>query len=97
MLKGLRVDSFQPKALEENLDRPVCVCVTSGSTGTPKGALFTNKELLAIQKMDTEGVWGSGGHLVPCTAFAHVGSMPNLPWQLSKGVTLHTLDRWKAL
>ena len=96
LLTGLRVDSFQPKELEENLDRPVCVCFTSGSTGTPKGALFTNKELLAIQKMDTEGVWGSGGHLVLSTAFAHVGSMTKLPWQLSKGVTLHTLDRWKA-
>lgn len=96
LLAGLRSDSFQPKKLEENLDRPVCICFTSGSTGIPKGALFTNKELLAIQKMDTEGVWGSGGHLVPSTAFAHVGSMTKLPWQLSKGVTLHVLDRWKA-
>ena len=96
LLTGLRIDSFSQKKLEENLDRPVCVCFTSGSTGTPKGALFTNKELLAIQKMDTEGVWGSGGHLVPSTAFAHVGSMTKLPWQLSKGVTLHILDRWKA-
>ncbi len=96
LLAGLRSDSFQPKKLEENLDRAVCICFTSGSTGIPKGALFTNKELLAIQKMDTEGVWGSGGHLVPSTAFAHVGSMTKLPWQLSKGVTLHVLDRWKA-
>jgi len=92
----LRVNSFQPKKLKENLDRPVCVCFTSGSTGTPKGALFTNKELIAIQKMDTEGVWGTGGHLIPSTAFAHVGSMTKLPWQLSLGVTLHVLDRWKA-
>jgi Acyl-CoA synthetases (AMP-forming)/AMP-acid ligases II len=46
--------------------------------------------------MDTEGVWGTGGHLVPSTAFAHVGSMTKLPWQLSKGLTLHILDRWKA-
>ena len=96
LLIELRSDTFQPKKLEENLNRPVCVCFTSGSTGTPKGALFTNKELLAIQKMDTEGVWGSGGHLIPSTAFAHVGSMTKLPWQLSKGVTLHVLDRWKA-
>ena len=96
LLTGLRIDSFSPKKLAENLDRPVCVCFTSGSTGIPKGALFTNKELLAIQEMDTEGVWGSGGHLVPSTAFAHVGSMTKLPWQLSKGVTLHILDRWNA-
>jgi acyl-CoA synthetase (AMP-forming)/AMP-acid ligase II len=96
LLTELRLNSFQPKKLNDNLDRPVCVCFTSGSTGTPKGALFTNKQLLAIQKMDTEGVWGSGGHLVPSTAFAHVGSMTKLPWQLSQGVTLHILDRWKA-
>ena len=96
LLLDLRSDSFQPKELEENFDRAICVCFTSGSTGIPKGALFTNKELLAIQKMDTEGVWGTGGHLVPSTAFAHVGSMTKLPWQLSKGLTLHILDRWKA-
>ena len=96
LLIDLRSDSFQPRKLEENPDRAVCVCFTSGSTGTPKGALFTNKELFAIQKMDTEGVWGTGGHLVPSTAFAHVGSMTKLPWQLSKGLTLHVLDRWKA-
>ena len=96
LLSGFLDNSFSPEKLVENLDRPVCVCFTSGSTGTPKGALFTNKELLAIQKMDTEGVWGSGGHIVPSTAFAHVGSMTKLPWQLSKGVTLHILDRWNA-
>ena len=96
LLAELRSDSFQPKKLEKNPNRPVCVCFTSGSTGTPKGAMFTNKELLAIQEIDTQGVWGSGGHLVPSTAFAHVGSMTKLPWQLSKGVTLHVLERWKA-
>ena len=96
LLTGLRIDSFSQEKLEKNPDRPVCVCFTSGSTGAAKGALFTNKELLAIQKMDTEGVWGSGGHLVPSTAFAHVGSMTKLPWQLSKGVTHHILDRLKA-
>ena len=96
ILQELRLKAFQSERLERNSGRPVCVCFTSGSTGTPKGALFTNKQLLAIEKMDTSSAWGSGGHLVPSTAFAHVGSMTKLPWQLSQGVTLHILDRWKA-
>ena len=96
LLSMMRVRSFKPEVLREDPNRPVCVCFTSGSTGTPKGALFTNNQLAAIQRMDTAGVWGTDGHIVPSTAFAHVGSMTKLPWQLSLGITLHILERWNA-
>ena len=71
LLSMMRVRSFKPEVLREDPNRPVCVCFTSGSTGTPKGALFTNNQLAAIQRMDTAGVWGTDGHIVPSTAFAH--------------------------
>jgi len=80
--------------LADDPGRAVCICFTSGSTGDPRGAWFTNRQLAAIAEMDTGGAWGSGGNLVAGTAFAHVGVMTKLPWQLASGATIHLMDRW---
>jgi acyl-CoA synthetase (AMP-forming)/AMP-acid ligase II len=77
-------------------DRPTCICFTSGSTGDPRGAWFTDRQLAAIHQLDTGGAWGSGGHMVSGTAFAHVGVMTKLGWQLASGATIHVMDRWTA-
>ena len=96
MLDALRVTHYSVPNLAEDPERAVCICFTSGSTGDPRGAWFTNRQLAAIAEMDTGGAWGSGGQLVAGTAFAHVGVMTKLPWQLASGATIHVMDRWDA-
>jgi acyl-CoA synthetase (AMP-forming)/AMP-acid ligase II len=96
MLDALRVAHHSVPNLAEDPGRAVCICFTSGSTGDPRGAWFTNRQLAAIAEMDTGGAWGSGGQLVAGTAFAHVGVMTKLPWQLASGATIHVMDRWDA-
>lgn len=78
-------------------DRPVAVVFTSGTTGLPKGAVFTDRQLVAVTRYDTGGMWGSAP--VPqygSTQFAHVGFTTKLPWYLRLGTTTHLLDRWRA-
>lgn len=96
LLAGLRRPGAAPPPVGADPDRPTCICFTSGSTGDPKGAWFTDRQLVAIHQLDTGGAWGSGGHMVSGTAFAHVGVMTKLPWQLAAGATVHVLDRWSA-
>lgn len=92
-----RVIDVSPVApLVEDPERPVCVCFTSGSTGMPKGAWFTNRQLQRIFELDSGGAWGSGGHGISATEFAHVGFMTKLPWLLASGRTTHLLQRWSA-
>ena len=96
MLESLRIPDQSVPDLVEDPGRGVCICFTSGSTGDPRGAWFTNRQLTAIAEMDTGGSWGSGGQLIAGTAFAHVGVMTKLPWQLASGATIHVMDRWDA-
>ncbi len=96
LLADLRRPGEGPPPVAHDPDRPTCICFTSGSTGDPKGAWFTDRQLAAIHQLDTGGAWGSGGHMVSGTAFAHVGVMTKLPWQLAAGATIHVLDRWSA-
>ena len=77
-------------------DRPTCICFTSGSTGDPRGVWFTDRQLAAIGGLDAGGAWGSGEHMVSGTAFAHVGVMTKIGWQLASGATIHVMDRWTA-
>ena len=83
-------------ALPVDPDRPTCICFTSGSTGNPRGVWFTDRQLEAVHELDIGGVWGSGGHMVSGTAFAHVGVMTKLCWQLASGATIHVMDYWSA-
>ena len=94
MLGEIRLAGQGVGDLADDPGRAVCICFTSGSTGDPRGAWFTNRQLAAIAEMDTGGAWGSGGNLVAGTAFAHVGVMTKLPWQLASGATIHLMDRW---
>ena len=41
-----------PPELPEDPDRPVVVVFTSGTTGLPKGAMFTNRQLAAVTRID---------------------------------------------
>lgn len=85
-------------AITPDLDRIVTIVFTSGTSGEPKGAVFTNRQLEAITRIDAGGldVWGSGGPLLGGTQFCHIGFMTKLQWYLRLGCTLLVQPRWRA-
>tara|TARA_B100000614_G_scaffold35122_1_gene27600 strand:+ start:243 stop:1736 length:1494 start_codon:yes stop_codon:yes gene_type:complete len=96
LIQNYRVAGGSPQLLEEDDERPVCICFTSGSSGSPKGALFANRQLRAISELDAGGAWGGGGHRYASTEFAHVGVMTKLPWLLATAGTTHLIHKWNA-
>lgn len=86
--------------LHDDADRPVALVFTSGTTGQPKGALFRQRQLAAITRIDVADAWGDPGmaptSMLAGTQFAHVGFMTKLPWYLRLGTTTHVLGRWRA-
>jgi len=85
---------------EVDADRPVALVFTSGTTGQPKGALFRERQLTAITRIDVADAWGDPAApptpMLSGTQFAHVGFMTKLPWYLRLGTTTHVLGRWRA-
>jgi len=86
--------------LADDAHRPVALVFTSGTTGQPKGALFRNRQLAAVTRIDVADAWGDPDTAAPpmlaATQFAHVGFMTKLPWYLRLGTTTHVLGRWRA-
>ena len=74
------------------------IVFTSGTSGEPKGAVFTNRQLEAITRIDVGGldVWDGGGPLLGGTQFCHIGFMTKLAWYLRRGTTTYLLHRWRA-
>jgi acyl-CoA synthetase (AMP-forming)/AMP-acid ligase II len=87
-------------ALTPDPDRVVALVFTSGTTGTPKAAVFAERQLEAIWRVDAGGAWGEPGRpgppMLASTQFAHVGVMTKLPWYLALGSRIHLLERWRA-
>ena len=81
---------------DDDPDRPVAVVFTSGTTGQPRGAVFTDRQLDGIRRIDAGDGWGWGGPMLVSTEPAHVGVMTKLCWYLRAGMTMHQLDRWRA-
>jgi acyl-CoA synthetase (AMP-forming)/AMP-acid ligase II len=79
-------------------DHPVALVFTSGTTGTPKGALFGNRQLEFVTRVDTGGRWANrpGGAALAGTSFAHLGPMTKLPGNLMRGTATHLLHQWRA-
>jgi acyl-CoA synthetase (AMP-forming)/AMP-acid ligase II len=110
--RGLVLDRLQPDvvldsvsfaegsvpALPPDPDRIVTIVFTSGTSGEPKGAVFTNRQLEAITRIDAGGldVWGTGGPLLGGTQFCHIGFMTKLQWYLRLGCTVLVQTRWRA-
>ena len=86
--------------LADDTDRPVALVFTSGTTGEPKGAVFTERQLAAITRIDVGDAWGDPAvpptPMLAGTQFAHVGFTTKLPWYLRLGSTTHLLARWRA-
>jgi acyl-CoA synthetase (AMP-forming)/AMP-acid ligase II len=78
--------------------RVVALVFTSGTTGAPRAAMFTERQLAAVMKIETGGAWAPhpGVPSLVSTHFAHVGPMTKLPWYLRRGMRLHVLPRWRA-
>jgi len=87
-----------PPTLPPDPERLVAIVFTSGTTGVPRGAVFGNRELAAIARIDAGDRWGTPGHhpgMLASTQFAHVGFMTKLPWYLRTGTTTYLLERWR--
>ena len=86
--------------LDDDPERPVALVFTSGTTGEPKGALFRNRQLAAVTRIDVADAWGDPAAeptpMLAGTQFAHIGFMTKLPWYLRLGTTTHILGRWRA-
>jgi acyl-CoA synthetase (AMP-forming)/AMP-acid ligase II len=98
ILDSLTYSSGSPPPLAPDRDRIVTIVFTSGTSGEPKGAVFTNRQLEAITRIDAGGldVWGTGGPLLGGTQFCHIGFMTKLQWYLRLGCTLLVQARWRA-
>ena len=81
-------------------ERPAAICFTSGTTGRAKAALYRERQLRAIQRIDlgpdAETTWDGGSPMLASTQFAHIGMTGKLPWYLRLGATLHVMTRWRA-
>jgi acyl-CoA synthetase (AMP-forming)/AMP-acid ligase II len=86
--------------LADDPQRPVALVFTSGTTGEPKGALFRDRQLAAVTRIDVADAWGDPTAeptpMLAGTQFAHVGFTTKLPWYLRLGMTTHILGRWRA-
>lgn len=86
--------------LADDPERAVALVFTSGTTGQPKGAVFRERQMAAVTRIDVADAWGdpdtSPTPMLASTQFAHVGFMTKLPWYLRLGTTTHVLSRWRA-
>jgi len=81
-------------------ERLAAVVFTSGTTGRPKAAIFRDRQIAAVARIDTGGGWGDPDApavpMLAATQMAHVGFTTKLAWYLRQGTTTHLLDRWRA-
>ncbi|HEX7131254.1 MAG TPA: class I adenylate-forming enzyme family protein [Iamia sp.] len=89
-----------PPALAPDPERLAAVVFTSGTTGRPKGAIFRDRHIEAVARIDTGLATGDPAAaptpMLAATQMAHVGFTTKLAWYLRTGTTTHLLDRWRA-
>ena len=71
---------------------------TSGTTGTPRGAVFAQRQIDFITRVDTNGVWGDPAapvqHAMSGMSLTHLGPTTKLTGNLMRGGTTHLMSRW---
>ncbi|HEU5151052.1 MAG TPA: class I adenylate-forming enzyme family protein [Iamia sp.] len=81
-------------------ERLAAVVFTSGTTGRPKGAIFRDRHITAVARIDTGLAQGDPAApatpMLAATQMAHVGFTTKLAWYLRTGTTTHLLERWRA-
>jgi acyl-CoA synthetase (AMP-forming)/AMP-acid ligase II len=81
-------------------ERLAAIVFTSGTTGRPKGAIFRDRHIEAVARIDTGLAWGDPDAaptpMLAATQMAHVGFTTKLAWYLRTGTTTHLLDRWRS-
>ncbi len=89
-----------PRVVAADPERLAAVVFTSGTTGRPKGAIFRDRHIEAIARIDTGSAWGDPAAeptpMLAATQMAHVGFTTKLAWYLRTGTTTHLLDRWRS-
>lgn len=89
-----------PPALPSDRERLAAIVFTSGTTGRPKGAVFRDRHVAAVTRIDTGDAWGDPAAaptpMLAATQMAHVGFTTKLAWYLRLGTTTHLLPRWRA-
>lgn len=89
-----------PPPRRSDSERLAHVVFTSGTTGNPKGAIFRDRHVEAIARIDTGRAWGDPAAvpmpMLAATQMAHVGFTTKLAWYLRLGTTTHLLERWRA-
>ena len=94
-LRALHRDD--PSVPPDDPERDIAIVFTSGTSGDPKGAVFKQRHLDAIDRLDVgDAGWGSGGPMLMSTELVHVGAMTKLGWYVRLGMTIHLLPRWRA-
>ncbi len=98
-LEGAATDAGAPR-LPTDPERLAAIVFTSGTTGRPKGAVFRDRHVAAVTRIDTGDAWGDPAApptpMLAATQMAHVGFTTKLAWYLRTGTTTHLLDRWRA-
>jgi acyl-CoA synthetase (AMP-forming)/AMP-acid ligase II len=81
-------------------ERLAAIVFTSGTTGQPKGAVFRDRHIEAVARIDTGLAWGDPAAeptpMLAATQMAHIGFTTKLAWYLRLGTTTHVLSRWKS-
>ena len=57
--------------LADDPERPVALVFTSGTTGEPKGALFRDRQLAAVTRIDVADAWGDPDRRADADARRH--------------------------
>lgn len=96
VLPGRPPDDAPATPTDHDPRRPVALVFTSGTTGPPKAAVFTDRQLEAITRLDHGVGWGGGGPMLVATEPVHVGFMTKLAWYLRAGMTMGLLRHWRA-
>jgi acyl-CoA synthetase (AMP-forming)/AMP-acid ligase II len=88
-----------PPSVEVADTDAVAIVYTSGTTGTPKGAVFTQRALDAVRRIEAASDGGDGGapaRGIQSIPMAHMGFMTKIGAFVARASTAVLMRRWSA-